>query len=216
MESRLRTNMPPVKASFLAMTQSHAKDNNQMQASFATLLSGAAEALANYLDRLLPSLLDNWWKNAVVDKLSFQQQRRIKQKGIVHLSSLDLAALLRVLDQNWYQISMKMNLSPEVRHFVKEMQTVRNRWAHAGSEGFPVDDVYRDLDTLQRFATVIEADEALLQEVRWRVRRRHTTHRNSKLKTGRKPSPDSCRARNFIPTSPRCKFDIRDSQRSIP
>ncbi|GBE15163.1 hypothetical protein BMS3Abin14_01217 [bacterium BMS3Abin14] len=80
MESRLRTNMPPVKASFLAMTQNHAKDNNQMQASFATLLSGAAEALANYLDRLLPSLLDNWWKNAVVDKLSFQQHRGSNRK----------------------------------------------------------------------------------------------------------------------------------------
>ena len=148
------------------MTQYHMDDNNQMQASFATLLSGAAEALANYLDRLLPSLFDNWWKDAVVDKLSFQQQRRVEQKKIVSLSSLDLAALLRVLDQNWYKTSTKLNLTPEARHFVKEMQTVRNRWAHAGSEGFPVDDVYRDLDTLQRFATVIEADEVLLQEIR--------------------------------------------------
>ncbi len=72
----------------------------------------------------------------------------------------------RVLDQNWYQISMKMNLSPEARHFVKEMQTVRNRWAHAGTEGFPLEDVYRDLDTLQRFATVIEAEAAFIQEIR--------------------------------------------------
>jgi superfamily II DNA or RNA helicase len=155
-----------VKASFLDMTHNHAKDNNQLQASFATLLSGAAEALASYLDRLLPSLFDNWWKDAVRDKLSFQQQRRVEQKGIVSLSSLDLAALLRVLDQNWYQISMKMNLSPEARHFVKEMQTVRNRWAHAGTEGVPLEDVYRDLDTLQRFATVIEAEEAFIQEIR--------------------------------------------------
>jgi len=59
----------------------------------------------------------------VLDKLSFQQKRRVEQKGIVSLSSLDLAALLRVLDQNWYKISMKMNLSSEARHFVKEMQT---------------------------------------------------------------------------------------------
>jgi len=90
------------------------------------------------------------------------------QRGIESLASLDLAALLRVLDQNWYQISLKLNLTPEARHFVKEMQTVRNRWAHAGTEGFSVEDVYRDLDTLQRFASVIEADENLLQEVRAR------------------------------------------------
>lgn len=122
--------------------------------------------LAVYLQKHLPSLFDNWWADAVVDKLSFQQQRWVEQKNIVSLSSLDLAALLRVLDQNWYQISIKMNLSPESRHFVKEMQTVRNRWAHAGTEGFPLEDVYRDLDTLQRFAMVIEAEETFIQEIR--------------------------------------------------
>ena len=130
------------------------------------LLRQAAEALASYLERLLPSLFNNWWKDAVLDKLSFHQQRWVKQKRITSLSSLDLAALLRVLDQNWYQISMKVNLPQEARHFVKEMQTVRNKWAHAGTKGFPLEDVYRDLDTLQRFATVIEAEEAFIQEIR--------------------------------------------------
>lgn len=130
------------------------------------LLQEATEHIARYLERVLPSLFDNWWKDAVVNKLSFQQQRRVEQKGIVSFSSLDLAALLRVLDQNWYQISTKMNLSPESRHFVKEMQTVRNMWAHAGTEGFPLEDVYRDMDTLQRFATVIEAEETFIQEIR--------------------------------------------------
>ncbi|MBW2021209.1 MAG: DEAD/DEAH box helicase family protein, partial [Deltaproteobacteria bacterium] len=137
-----------------------------MDHELSILLRQAAEALASYLERLLPSLFENWWKEAVVDNLSFQQQRRIEQQGIVSLSSLDLAALLRVLDQNWYQISMKMNLLPEARHFVKEMQTVRNRWAHVGAEGLPLEDVYRDLDTLQRFATVIEAEEGFIQEIR--------------------------------------------------
>jgi len=147
------------------MNHEYAKDNNQIQASFATLLNGAAKALATYLDRLLPSLSDNWWKDTVLAKLSFQQQRRVEQKGIASLSSLDLAALLRVLDQNWYRISMDLESSREARHFVKEMQTVRNRWAHAGAGGFPLEDVYRDLDTLQRFAMVIEAEEAFIHEV---------------------------------------------------
>ena len=90
----------------------------------------------------------------------------MEQRGIGSLGALDLAALLRVLDQNWYQISNKLGLTSEARHFVKEMQTIRNRWAHATTEGFPLDDVYRDLDTLQRFAAVIGADDALIQEVR--------------------------------------------------
>jgi hypothetical protein len=137
-----------------------------MENNLNILLQKATEHISKYLERVLPSLFDNWWKDAVVDKLSFQQQRRVEQKGIVSLSSLDLAALLRVLDQNWYQISTKMNLSSESRHFVKEMQTIRNRWAHAGTEEFPIDDVYRDIDTLQRFVTVIEAEEVFIKEIR--------------------------------------------------
>ena len=137
-----------------------------MDNNLNSLLQKATISLAAYLEKVLPSLFNDWWNETVINILSFQQRRRVKERGINSLTSLDLAALLRVLDQNWYQISTKLNLTSEARHFVKEMQTVRNRWAHAGSEEFPVDDIYRDLDTLQRFATVIEADESLLQEVR--------------------------------------------------
>ncbi len=137
-----------------------------MDNNLNSLLQKATISLAAYLEKVLPSLFNDWWNEAVINILSFQQRRRVKERRINSLTSLDLASLLRVLDQNWYQISTKLNLTSEARHFVKEMQTVRNRWAHTGSEGFPVDDVYRDLDTLQRFATVIEADEGLLQKVR--------------------------------------------------
>ena len=82
------------------------------------------------------------------------------------MMSLDLAALLKVFDQNWHQLSSAMDLSSESRHFVKEMRTVRNRWAHAGGDGFSADDIYRDLDTLQRFSRVINADEAFIQQIR--------------------------------------------------
>lgn len=137
-----------------------------MEYKLHKLLDQMAKALASYLDRLLPSLSDDWWKNAVFDNLSFNQQQRVEQKGISSLSSLDLAALLRVLDRNWYEISMKKKLPPEARHYVKEMQTIRNKWAHASAEGFPLEDVYRDLDTLQRFAKVIETEETFIQEIK--------------------------------------------------
>jgi len=141
-------------------------DAQQIQVPVTRLFSEAAKQLALYLEKLLPSLYDDWWNQAVINNLSFQQRRRVEQGGIVSLASLDLAALLRVLDQNWYQISTKVDLTPEARHFVKEMQTIRNRWAHAGTEGFSVEDIYRDLDTLQRFAKVIEADDSFLHEIR--------------------------------------------------
>lgn len=141
-------------------------NDQHTQATISKLLGEVAKQLTLFLEKVLPTLFADWWKEAVLNGLSFQQRRRMEQRGIASLGALDLAALLRVLDQNWYQISNKLGLTSESRHFVKEMQTIRNRWAHVTTEGFPLDDVYRDLDTLQRFAVVIEANEALIQEVR--------------------------------------------------
>lgn len=129
-------------------------------------LNDVTRQLAVFLEKVLPSLFEDWWDNAVVSTLSFQQKRRLEQRKITTLGGLDLAGLLRVLDRNWYQISTSLDLTSEVRHFVKEMQTVRNRWAHADTDGFSVDDIYRDLDTSERFSVVIEADDALIQDLR--------------------------------------------------
>ncbi len=136
------------------------------QVTVTKLLNEVVEQLDRFLEKVLPSLFEDWWQQAVINTLSFQQQRRLGHKETHSLSSLDLAALLRVLDQNWYQISTNLHLPSEVRHYVKEMQTIRNRWAHAASGSFPEDDVYRDLDTLQRFASIINADSAFLDEIR--------------------------------------------------
>ncbi len=39
----------------------------------------------------------------------------MEQNGLNAFGALDLAALLRVLDQNWYQISNKLSLTSEAR-----------------------------------------------------------------------------------------------------
>lgn len=141
-------------------------DKLTIRSAIVELLDEVAGQLVLFLNELLPSLFDDWWMQAVVNNLSFQQRQRMEQRNIQSLASLDLAALLRVLDGNWYQISNKLNLTFESRHFVKEMQTVRNRWSHASTEGFPTEDVYRDLDTLQRFASIINTDKNLLQKIK--------------------------------------------------
>ena len=84
----------------------------------------------------------------------------MEQKRIISLEGLDLASLIRVLDQNWYLISKDKNLLPEARNYIKEMQTVRNRWAHASIAELSDEDVYRDIDTIQRFALILEAPQA--------------------------------------------------------
>ena len=121
--------------------------------------------LAQYLENALSTQSDNWWAETVVNKLSFHQQRQISEKKITSIDALDLAALIRVFDQNWYEISFQQNLNRELRNIVKEMQSVRNRWAHASSQGVSDDDQYRDLDTIQRFAQIIQADTEFVHEI---------------------------------------------------
>ncbi len=138
----------------------------QAQAEMSALLSSVSKYLCSYLGNRLPSIAGDWWEKCVLACLTPEQTRRVKKYGTNSLSALDLAALLRILDQNWHRISTSENLPRESRHFLKEMQTIRNRWAHATLEGFSVDDLYRDLDTLQRFSTMIEAGEEFVQIVK--------------------------------------------------
>ncbi len=138
----------------------------ELNGMMSTLLHESAEHLSNWLAQSLSQLDDEWWKSLVVPKLSCQQQQIVNRNDIDNLRALDLAALLRILDQNWYQISQLKKLSQQDRNYVKEMQSVRNRWAHLGAIGVDSDDAYRDLDTLQRFLLVIGAPEVLISNIK--------------------------------------------------
>ena len=72
--------------------------------------------LARFLQEKLPALSEDWWEKRVVDRLSFQQQRVIGEKNISSLRELDFAALLRILDQNWYDLSEKFTLPSETKN----------------------------------------------------------------------------------------------------
>jgi len=113
--------------------------------------------LANFLQRELPTFSDAWWKVHVVERLSFQQQRVVAERRQSSLEQLDLAALLRTFDQNWYELSQKLALPREARNWIKELQTIRNKWAHLSTEGSPPSEIYRDADTLSRLLNVISA-----------------------------------------------------------
>ena len=122
-------------------------------------------ALARFLSVQLPKLSDDWWVKLVFDRLSFQQQRLAQERDLERLEQLDLAALLRVLDKNWYELSSELNLPREGRNWVKELQTIRNKWAHMPAEEPPASEVYRDADTLERLLKMIDADQASIQTV---------------------------------------------------
>ena len=129
------------------------------------LIRTATPELARFLNANLPKLSADWWPKHVVSRLSFQQQRMVQERGYNSLQQLDFAALLRVLDQSWHELSNLLSLPREGRTWVKEMQTVRNKWAHLSGDAMPASEVYRDADTLGRLLVMIGATPASLDAV---------------------------------------------------
>ncbi len=126
----------------------------------------ATGELIKWLGEKLPTLGPQWWKDNVFNRLTFQQQRLLEERRITSLSELDLAAALRVLDQNWRELSdMAAPLPRDARNWVKELQSARNRWAHAPSTGLNAADSYRDADTLGRLLASMGSKPETLERI---------------------------------------------------
>ncbi len=119
----------------------------------------ATSDLQSYLTQKLPIFGIDWWQKHVVERLSFQQQRMITEKHLKTLHDLDFSALLRLLDQNWYELSSAFDMPREARNWVKELQSMRNKWAHLSVQELPPSERYRDADTLERVLDIIDASQ---------------------------------------------------------
>ena len=119
------------------------------------LLQSFADELRSILKEKLPQLSEDWWDRYVLTALTYQQMERVKQSKIIDLSGFDLAILLRVIDQNWFELSSKFNWPKEGRNWLKEAQTIRNRWAHATAAETEPHDEYRDADTMERLSRIL-------------------------------------------------------------
>jgi len=128
-------------------------------------LNDLAETLQRFLGDALPTCDPKWWDICVLARLTFQQKRVIEQRDISSLMQLDLAALLRVFDQNWHELNVEKRLPHDVRNWLKEAQSIRNRWAHMPPGGLAPQDRYRDLDTICRLMTALDADEVAISRV---------------------------------------------------
>jgi ATP-dependent helicase HepA len=160
-----------------------------MSIDMRIFLEQSAGVLCKALNDMLPPLSAEWWGECVKGKLSFQQRQQVDRRGITRLDQLDLAALLRIFDQNWFELANVYKWPYDVRNYVKEMQTVRNRWAHAQVATPAADDIYRDLDTLQRFLTLLNCQDSLLQAVLNAKRTIHETSAEESMNSQQQPSP---------------------------
>ena len=74
-----------------------------------------------------------------------------------HFSSMDAAALLRLMWESWNEV-YRDTLGHAERSLVSELRDIRNRWAH--QESFSSDDAYRALDSIHRLLTAVSSQEA--------------------------------------------------------
>lgn len=129
-------------------------------------LSQLNQQLVKLLASALPALDSDWWNSLVLDKLTYQQKSFASSLPAHALDCLDLAALLRIADQNWYDIANQGGFNREARNWLKETQTIRNRWAHAPAQGLPDDMRYRDIDTIERLLQAFGANSQTLERIR--------------------------------------------------
>jgi len=141
-------------------------ENNGNEQQYADILIQITKELSRFLGDTLPKLSDNWWTASVVSSFNDRQRNRLQKDKISSIDSFDLAALLKIFDYNWYQLESGCNISPETRHYLKEMQTIRNKWSHLSSTPLTPEDKYRDLDTIQRLLTSIHASDSIITHIR--------------------------------------------------
>ncbi len=109
------------------------------------LLSGR---MAEWMAPKLPRLTDDWWEELVMSNLSVMQRDQVTQRNITDLKGLDLSALLRVFDRNWYVITGRYYMNSRERANIKEMFEVRNSWAHISNENLSKEKVIHDINVI--------------------------------------------------------------------
>lgn len=121
----------------------------------------ASIGLARWLDNRLPKGSDRW-NTLVLNKLTDNQRAISDNNGASELADLDLSALLRIADKNWYIISQKYFLNYTERDRLKNMFAVRNRWAHPAPEAVDVSRILADLELVYDFCGQIGVDKTEL------------------------------------------------------
>ena len=155
--------------------------------------------LVTTLSETLAKIDQNWWQSLVVEKLTFPQKIHAQNLPVNAIDQLDMSSLLRIADQNWYELSSQLNLNTNVRNWLKEMQSIRNRWAHAPAGGIPEDIKYRDIDTTARLLEAFGANSEILKIIsdEKRISLKKMASAESTNQESKENSPLSC---TFKPT----------------
>ena len=113
------------------------------------------QQIGGWLEKKLPKITDDWWQDLVFNNLSPLQREAVLRHDIHEIKGLDLAALLRVLDRNWFVITSTFFINNKERGNIRTMQEIRNTWAHITpndiSKAGVIDDVNVIIALMQAF-----------------------------------------------------------------
>lgn len=121
--------------------------------------------LSGWLSRRLPRITENWWQELVINNLSSLQRDTVLSNHIYEVSGLDLAALLRIIDRNWFTITSVFFINNRERANIKRMMEVRNTWAHITSKEITKEKVLSDIDALIAVMQAFDASSKDMREI---------------------------------------------------
>lgn len=118
------------------------------------------EKMGLWLEKRFPQITNNWWEELVLANLSELQRDQVLKNNIHDLRGLDLASLLRVFDRNWFIISSSFFINIKERSKIKEMQEIRNTWAHITPNDMTKEKVIGDVDVIIDLLQMFDASMA--------------------------------------------------------
>ena len=121
-------------------------------------------SLADWLTERLEKIDEEYWNTMVLPKLSYYQNQMIEKERKTKLQDLDLTCILRIFDKNWYDLSFSYNFKTEIRSYVKELQIMRNKYAHLASD-IPVFEINSDLQIIKSLLNSLNIDNLLQQKI---------------------------------------------------
>lgn len=119
--------------------------------------------IGGWLSKKLPKITDDWWQELVLNNLSQMQKDTVISREITDISGLDLAAVLRIVDRNWFIITSSFFINNKERANIKNMMGVRNTWAHIAPTDISKKRVMEDVETIM---ALMQAFDSSMSETR--------------------------------------------------
>mgnify|MGYP004451351945 CR=1 FL=1 len=140
-------------------------DKSQIISSMNGFMYKLTSQLGDWLGKRLPKITESYWEDIVLSNLSALQRSNINAAGLTKVNELDLAALLRIIDRNWFVITNSFYINNKERSKVRDMIEVRNNWAHIAPAAISRERVLGDLEIINELMGAFDASSADIREI---------------------------------------------------